>query len=157
MSQFIDLILSELDRRPPKDDLHEECLAAKEAILKFRDTGEGVPELIPHLENTAITGTDVAALTTALKSFVLSCPDHPSIGSAIWALSKLDDHALAPFFLDQIRIHHAGKRLHPIQQAAYALLRLGHDTPEYQYSPGEATHDGYWAAVETFLQRNPQT
>jgi hypothetical protein len=157
MSQFIELLLFEFARRPPKDDLQEECLAAEEAILKFRTTGEGTPGLVPHLESTAITGADVAALTTALKSFVLSSPAHPSIGSAIWALSKLNDDALAPFFLDQIRLHHAGKRLHPVQQADYALGRLGHDIPEYDYSPGETTHDGYWAAVEIFLERYPQT
>src|SRR4051812_10454672 len=125
MSPLIERLLFEFTRQAPKADLGDECFAAEEAILKFRDTGEGSPELIPELENTEIAESDVAALRTALKAFVEAFPAHPSTGSALWALSKLDDETLSSFYVDQIRLHHSERRVDPVQQAAYALLRLG--------------------------------
>lgn len=155
MSQFVENLLSEFAQRPPKDDLGEECLAAEEAILKFRATGAGNPEMVAGLVETEITAADVAALTIALQAFIEACPEHPYVGSAIWALSKLDDEALIPFFLAQIHRHTLARRVHPVQQANYALGRFDHDTYQQQYIPGQFDEASYWQDVEDFLRRHP--
>ena len=156
MSYFIERLLSEFACSSPKDDLAEECLAANEAILKFRGTGEGVPEAVSDLAQTDISAGDVRALATALRSFVTSQPEHRSVGSAIWAMSALDDPRLIPFYIEQIRLHYAARREHPVGQADYALCRLGHDVP-FNYWSEERTTEDYWLAVEQFLAHHPET
>jgi hypothetical protein len=156
MSPFVSRLVAEFAAKRPKEDLNEECLAASEAIFKFRNTDEGTPEVV-GLQEVDINDGDVAGLTSAVKSFIEAFPDHPSVGSAICALSALDEEALVPFFVEQIRVHYLKHRLHPVQQADYALCRLGQDFPRYDYASGESKHDGYWAAVQEFLLRHPKT
>src|SRR5688500_13399218 len=104
MSPFVERLVVEFSRKAPKTDLAEECLAAEEVILRFRNTGEATPELLDGLPEAAISAADVRMLTTALKAFVASSPAHQSVGSAIWALTKLNDESLAPFFFEQMRV-----------------------------------------------------
>ena len=156
MSCFIERLLAEFACSSPKDDLAEECLAAHEAILKFRGTGEGVSEVVPDLTQADISAVDVSALAAALRSFVASQPEHRSVGSAIWAMSALDDPQLIPFYVEQIRLHYAARREHPISQADYALCRFGHDVP-FNYWSEERTTEDYWLAVEQFLAHHPET
>lgn len=156
MTPFVEKLVVDFTAQRPKDDLAEECLVAREAILKFRNTEEGTPDAV-GLQGTEVSSADVAALASAVKSFVEACPSHQSVASAIWTLSALDDDSLVPFFLDQIRLHYSERRLYPVQSSDYALCRLGHDAPQYEYAPGENMDEGYWAAVKDFLLRHPKT
>jgi hypothetical protein len=156
MSPFVEQLLSEFTRPLPKADLGDECLAAEEAILKFRDTGEGDPEIVPELVDVDLSAEDISALASALRTFIVSHPSHEWVGAAIWAMSKLNDVQLIPFFMEQIRLHYSARREHPVSQADYALCRLGHDTP-FNYWSEDRTTENYWLAVEQFLMRHQQT
>jgi hypothetical protein len=149
----IQKVISEL-RSLRSPNIRETLLESTLLIEKFTGTGDwrGISS---NVDDAEVPSDLIAELRQTLINFARTHPEHPDVGTAIWALSKFFDESLRGFFIAEMRRHLDAGRVHPVWQADCALGNLG-DSVEYDYSPGEASHDSYFDAVRRYLQKNAQ-
>ena len=118
-------------------------------IEKFRGLS-GYRGVSSAVDTAEVTQDSITDLRAALIGFAQRHREHPDVGSALWALGKLHDQSLRTFFLNEMRHHLQARRHHPVWQADCALDELG-DGVDYDYAPGETSHDEYFKAVSVYL------
>jgi len=144
-------VISEL-RTLQSPDIRETLLESTLLIEKYTGSGDwrGISS---NVDDAEISAEAIAELRQALIDFTRKHPEHPDVGTAIWALSKLFDESLRDFFLTEMRRHVDAGRVHPVWQADCALGNLGEGVG-YDYSPGETSHDRYIDAVRRHLHKH---
>jgi hypothetical protein len=131
-------------------DIRKRLLEATLLIEKSR----GLPcyrGVSPVVDAAEITPEKITELRAALIHFAQRHREHADVGSALWALGKLHDGSLRTFFLNEMRHHLQAHRHHPVSQADCALEELG-DGVDYNYAPGERSHEQYFRAVRAYLE-----
>jgi len=146
-------IIVELESGGNGPDVAERLLESALLFEKFFENGDW-QRLSEVVDSASPTCEDVDALRTALINFAIATPEHPCVGTAIWALAKINDESLKDFFLNEMRRHHAAGRHFPVSQADYGLQRLGIEVG-YEFAIGENDMGKYMEAVHVFLGKQP--
>ena len=94
MRALADIIAQEL-ASPLGRSLQERLLEAMFLMERSRGIDAGWRDVVPHIGDADIGVDAIARLARALRTFVELHPQHPDVGSAIWALGALraDDDA----------------------------------------------------------------
>lgn len=148
MPDCIQRVIADL-RDGVSPDIRERLLEAALLIEKSRGLCSylGISRAVDAAE---VTREGISELRVALIEFAKRQREHPDVGSAIWALGKLHDVSLRTFFLNEMRHHLQERRHHPVSQADCALDALGGGV-DYDYPPGETSHEKYFESVRLFL------
>ena len=128
MRALASIIAQELES-PIGRSLQERLLEAMFLMERFRGIDAGWRDVVPQI-NDADVGTDsIAHLARALRTFVESHPQHPDVGSAIWALGALRADEDARLFEAVLREDSRyGSHAREQAQRALEVIRDGHAT-----------------------------
>jgi hypothetical protein len=74
---------------PGGRSLQERLLEAMFLMERSRGVDAGWRDVVPHIGDADVGADSIAHLARALRIFVESYPQHPDVGSAIWALGAL--------------------------------------------------------------------
>lgn len=96
MQNLAEIICTEL-HTPEGRNLQERCLESMILMERFRGRTDAV-EICSSTADADVRPEIIARLADTLASFVRSYPEHPDIGSAVWALGKLCDLRFAALF-----------------------------------------------------------
>jgi hypothetical protein len=88
MRALADIIAREL-ANPTGHSLQERLLEAMFMMERFRGIDAGWDEVVPQIGDADVGADAIARLAQALRTFVESHPEHPDVGSAIFALAAL--------------------------------------------------------------------
>jgi hypothetical protein len=152
MSSCVRKVVDALDTGDDPD-IRERLLEATLLIEKFTGSGD-YRRVSPAVDSAEVMAQSIAELRTALINFARSRPEHPDVGSAIWALGKFRDDSLREFFLTELHRHWQARRFHPTSQADCALGDLG-DGVDFDFAPGAVDYEGYFVAVRDYLRKHP--
>jgi len=93
---------------------------------RFRGV-DTVADLVPSTADADLSVEAIAGLADALATFITACPQHPDVGSAVWALGKLRDPRFIPLF-ERIMAADSGYEEFARDQAMVSLQDLGDET-----------------------------
>ena len=119
MRALSDIIAQELVN-PVGRSLQDRLLEAMFMMERSRGIDAGWHEVVPQIGDADVGADAIAHLARALRIFVVSHPQHPDVGSAIWALSALRADEDAEIFEAVLR-DGSGYGSHAREQAQCAL------------------------------------
>ena len=96
MRNLVEIICAEF-QTPEGRNLQERCLESMILIERSRGRSDAV-EIAPNTADADIRPEVITRLADTLASFVRAFPQHPDVGSAVWALGKLCDARLTSLF-----------------------------------------------------------
>ena len=114
-----DIIAQEL-ANPLGRSLQERLLEAMFMMERSRGVDAGWRDVVPQIGDADVGPDSIAQLALALRTFVESHPQHPDVGSAIWALAALRADEDAEIFEAVVR-DGSGYGSHAREQAQCAL------------------------------------
>ncbi len=128
MKNLAELIANAL-RNPKGLDLHERCLESMVLMERYRGRST-VTEIVPNTIDADITPATITHLAEALARFIKDHPDHPNVGSAIFALGTLAEPRFAELF-ERVLTPGSGYNDFARDQAIVSLENLGYgpETP----------------------------
>ena len=88
MRALASIIAQELES-PIGRSLQERLLEAMFLMERSRGVDAGWRDVVPQVGDADVGTDSIAHLARALRTFVESHPQHPDVGSAIWALGAL--------------------------------------------------------------------
>lgn len=119
MRALSDIIAQEL-ANPVGRSLQERLLEALFMMECSRGVDAGWRDVVPQIGDADVGSHSIAHLARALRTFVESHPQHPDVGSAIWALGALRADEDAEIFETVLR-DGSGYGSHAREQAQCAL------------------------------------
>lgn len=88
MCAFGDIIAQELANSVGRS-LQERLLEAMFMMERSRGVDAGWRDVVPQIADADVDADSIAHLARTLRTFVASHPQHPDVGSTIWALDAL--------------------------------------------------------------------
>ena len=119
MRPLADIIAQEL-ASPVGRSLQERLLEAMFMMERFRGIDAGWDEVVPQIGDADVGADAIGRLAQSLRTFVESHPQHPDVGSAIFALAALRADDDAQLFEAVLR-DDSGYGSHAREQAHCAL------------------------------------
>ena len=105
---------------PKGRSLQEPLLQAMFLMERYRGIDAGWRDAVSEVSDADVSDQAIHHLAEGLRGFVRNHKDHPDVGSAVWALSKLravEDAALYRYVLEE----KSGYGAHAHEQAKCAL------------------------------------
>jgi hypothetical protein len=119
MRTLAEIIAQEL-ATPLGRNLQERFLEAMFLMERSRGVDAGWSDVVPHIGDADVGVDSISHLAKALRTFIQSHPEHPNVGSAIWALGALRADDDAGLFKAVLRTD-SGYGPHAREQAQCAL------------------------------------
>lgn len=142
-----------IELRTPESPEIRGALLDAALLIENGTGGDDYHHISPAMDREKVRPESIPLLRLGLIQFAQQNREHPDVGSAIWALSRLKDESLRPFFLAEMRHHFEARRVNPVWQADCALKTFGHGVP-YEYAAGQTDHEPYFKAVDAYLEKH---
>jgi hypothetical protein len=119
MRALVEIIAQEL-AAPAGRNLQERLLEAMFLMERSRGLDAGWSDVVPHIGDADVDEDSISNLAKALRTFIQCYPEHPHVGTAIWALGALRADEDAGLFEAVLRTD-SGYGPHARDQAQCAL------------------------------------